>query len=66
MPVWITGIGVGCIRMVCGYILFYSLKRNQPPATTIPLSMYEVVSTLAAVGAGGVLGAAFIALESIN
>jgi hypothetical protein len=66
MPIWITATGVGCIGVVCGYILFYSLKRNHPPATTIPLSMHEVISTLAAVGAGGVLGGAFIALEKIN
>ena len=66
MPIWITAIGVGCIGTVCGYILFYSLKRNQPPTTTVPLSMHEVISTLAAVGAGGVLGGAFLALEKIN
>lgn len=66
MPIWITAIGVGCIGVVCGYILFYSLKRNQPPVTTTPLSMHEVITILAAVGAGGVIGGTFIALENIN
>ncbi len=66
MPIWITATGIGCIGVVCGYILFYSLKRNQPPTTSIPLSMREVISILAAVGAGGAIGGAFIALEKIN
>ena len=65
MPIWITGIGVGCIGIVCGYILFYSLKRNHPPTTTVPLPVHEVITLLAAIGAGGVLGGAFIALEKI-
>ncbi len=66
MPIWITAIGVGCTGAVCGYILFYSIKRNQPPNTTNPLSMHEVTTVLAAVGAGGAIGGAFIALEKIN
>lgn len=66
MPIWITALGVGCIGVVCGYILFYSLKRSQPPTASIPLSMREVITILAAVGAGGAIGGAFIALEKIN
>lgn len=66
MPIWITAIGVGCIGIVCGYILFYSLKRNHPPTTTAPLPVHEVITLLAAIGAGGTLGGAFIALEKIN
>lgn len=66
MPIWITAIGVGCTGAVCGYILFYSIKRNQPPITTNPLSMNEVITVLAAVGAGGAIGGAFIALEKVN
>jgi hypothetical protein len=66
MSIWITSTGVGCIGIVCGYILFYSFKRNQPPITQAPLSMHEVITILAAVGAGGVIGGTFIALEQIN
>lgn len=66
MPVWITALGVGCIGAVCGYILFYSFKRHHPPIAERPLSLNEVVSLLAAVGAGGILGSVFLALENIN
>ena len=66
MPIWISAIGVGCIGIVCGYTLFYSLKRHQPPTTQSPLPIGEVISLLAAVGAGGVVGGAFIALEKVN
>jgi hypothetical protein len=66
MPVWITAIGVGCIGVVCGYVLFYSFKRHQPPIAQDPLPISEVISLLVAVGAGGAIGGVFIALEGVN
>lgn len=66
MPQIVSVIGIACIGVVCGYVLFYSLKRNQPPISSAPLPISEVVVLLAAIGAGGVIGGAFIALEGIN
>ncbi|MEM9774474.1 MAG: hypothetical protein AAF902_07845 [Chloroflexota bacterium] len=66
MSIWINAIGVGCIGCVYGYLLFYSFKRHFQPVATEPLPLKEVVTVLAAVGAGGALGAVFIALEGIN
>jgi len=66
MPIWTSAIGVACIGAVCGYILFYSFKRHHPPTVPSPLPVTEVITLLAAVGAGGVIGGAFLALEGIN
>jgi hypothetical protein len=66
MPIVINAIGVTCIGMVCGYVLFYSLKRNQPPISSSPLPMSEVIVLLAAIAAGGAIGGAFMKLEDIN
>lgn len=66
MPILITALGVGCIGTVYGYILFYSFKRHHPPVAEEPLPLNEVISLLAAVGAGGALGSVFLALEGVN
>lgn len=66
MPILITATGVGCIGAVYGYILFYSFKRHHPPVVAKPLPLNEVISLLAAVGAGGALGSVFLALEGVN
>jgi hypothetical protein len=59
MPILITALGVGCIGTVYGYILFYSFKRHHPPVAEEPLPLNEVISLLAAVGAGGALAVSF-------
>lgn len=66
MPIWINAIGVGCLGCVYGYILFYSIKRHHQPITDGALSVKETLSVLAAIGAGGAIGAAFISLEGVN
>lgn len=66
MPIWINAIGVSCIGVVCGYLIFYSYKRQHPPMSERPLPVGEVITLLTAVGAGGVIGGAFIALEGVN
>ena len=66
MPIWINAIGVSCIGMVCGYLIFYSYKRQHPPMSEHPLPVGEVITLLTAVGVGGVIGGAFIALEGVN
>ena len=66
MPVWISAIGIGCIGMVCGYLVFYSYKRLNPPLNRHALQVGEVITLLTAVGAGGAIGSAFIALEGVN
>jgi hypothetical protein len=52
--------------MVCGYVTFYVLKRHQPPTTPTPIAINEVVALLVALGAGGLIGGAFVALEGVN
>ncbi len=66
MPIWINAVGIGCIGVVCGYLIFYSYKRQHPPMSQQPLAMGEVITLLTAIGAGGVIGGAFIALEGVN
>lgn len=66
MPIWINAIGISCIGMVCGYLIFYSYKRLHPPISEHPLPIGEVITLLTAVGAGGVIGSAFIVLEGVN
>lgn len=66
MPVWINAIGIACIGIVCGYLVFYSYKRLHPPLSEHPLPVGEVIALLTAVGAGGAIGGAFIALEGVN
>jgi predicted MFS family arabinose efflux permease len=66
MPIWINAVGIGCIGIVCGYLLFYWFKRRHPPSAEVPLPLNEVVTLLATIGAGGILGGAFIKLEGVN
>lgn len=66
MPIWINAVGIGCMGCVYGYVLFYSFKRHHPPIVQSSLSIRDTVSLLAAIGVGGVLGAAFRSLEGIN
>jgi hypothetical protein len=66
MPVWITALGVVCIGVVGGYLVFYSYKRLHPPISTHPLPLVEVIALLTAVGASGVVGGAFGKLDGVN
>jgi|GEM_PF-2932751 len=66
MNIWITAIGVGCIGAVYGYMLFYSYKRHHTPLANAPMPIKQVVELLAAIGAGGVIGSAFLILEGVN
>ncbi len=38
MPIWINAVGIGCIGVVCGYLIFYSYKRQHPPMSQQPLA----------------------------
>lgn len=66
MPIWFSALGVACIGVVCGYVMFYSLKRIQPPMAKTPLPLTEVAALLIATGAGGALGKAFVDLGGVN
>ncbi len=66
MSILFTALGIGCMGWVYGYILFYSLKRHFPPMSDDPLPINQIVLLLAAFGAGGTIGAVFIALEGVN
>ena len=66
MNIWITAIGVGCIGAVYGYMLFYSYKRHHTPIANASMPIKQVVELLAAIGAGGVIGGAFLILEGVN
>ncbi len=66
MATWVSALGIGCIGLVCGYILFYSVKRHYPPTTAEPLPVQQLIMLLGAIGAGGIIGGAFIALEGVN
>lgn len=66
MPLWITAVGIGSLGAVYGYLLFYGFKRQQTPLVEKPLPLKEVVSLLAAIGSGGMLGGAFLLLEGVN
>jgi dipeptide/tripeptide permease len=66
MPIWVSAMGIACIGLVCGYILFYSVKRHFPPTASGPLPVQQLIMLLGAVSAGGIIGGAFIALEGVN
>ncbi len=66
MPIWINALGVGCMGIVYGYILFYSLKRHYPPSTGAPLPIKETLVVLTAISATGAIGAAFVSLDGVN
>lgn len=63
MNIWITSIGISCIGVVYGYLLFYSYKRHH---VETPLPISQVITLLVAIGTGGVIGGAFLALEGVN
>ncbi len=66
MSLEITAIGIGCIGSVFGYILFYSFKRHHQPLNPSPMPINQLVMILVAIGAGGVVGNAFLNVQGIN
>ena len=66
MNIWITAIGIGCIGIVYGYLLFYTYKRHHAPIVENSMPIGQALSVLAAIGAGGILGGAYLLLEGVN
>jgi len=64
--IWVNLFGIGCIGTVCGYILFYTLKRLHSPSTGVPFPVGEVITLLTAVGAGGIIGGIYKAIDGVN